>query len=84
MNAAPVPTHRPSDASEPETRDASTVPEVQAEQEPAAGLPRLPLLEDELDHPPVEVKPLWRGWLHAATFPIAIAAGIALALVARG
>lgn len=40
----------------------------------------LPLLEDALD----ERKPLWRGWLHAATFPIATAAGIVLIVLAHG
>ena len=40
----------------------------------------LPLLDDALD----ERKPLWRGWLHAATFPIATAAGIVLIVLAHG
>ena len=31
-----------------------------------------------------DVKPTWRGWIHAATFPLAIVAGIVLVLVARG
>jgi hemolysin III len=51
----------------------------------------LPLLEDELSHTPVEpagsnaeTKPLWRGWLHAGTFPITIAAGIVLISLAQG
>src|SRR5690554_1358487 len=32
----------------------------------------------------VEVKPTWRGWLHAVTFPIAIVAGIVLIVLAEG
>lgn len=48
----------------------------------------LPLLEDALEHegeaPPAEVKPLWRGWIHAATFPLSIAAGVALIVLADG
>ncbi|MBK5238201.1 MAG: hemolysin III family protein [Actinomycetales bacterium] len=31
-----------------------------------------------------EVKPLWRGWIHAGVFPIAIAAGIVLLVLANG
>ncbi|QIK64030.1 hemolysin III family protein [Leucobacter viscericola] len=51
----------------------------------------LPLLEDELSHAAdapaaadPEVKPLWRGWLHAGTFPVTIAAGIVLICLAHG
>lgn len=31
-----------------------------------------------------EAKPLWRGWIHAGTFPVAIAAGIVLIALADG
>ncbi|MCU1478824.1 MAG: hemolysin family protein [Subtercola sp.] len=31
-----------------------------------------------------DVKPTWRGWIHAVTFPLAIAAGIVLVAVAVG
>lgn len=31
-----------------------------------------------------DVKPSWRGWIHAATFPIAVAAGIVLISLAHG
>lgn len=58
--------------------------EREAEREPAAGLPNIPLLEDALDHPEVETKPSWRGWIHAGTFPLAIAAGIVLIVLADG
>ena len=46
-------------------------------------LPNLPLLEASL---PVEaeIKPTWRGWIHAGTFPVAIAAGIVLICLADG
>lgn len=30
------------------------------------------------------VKPRWRGWIHAATFPVAIAAGVVLIALAHG
>ncbi|MHA3723992.1 PAQR family membrane homeostasis protein TrhA [Leucobacter sp. HY1910] len=34
--------------------------------------------------PQSDPKPLWRGWLHAGTFPVAVAAGIVLIAVAHG
>lgn len=46
----------------------------------------LPLLEDAEHHAAVadEKKPTWRGWIHAATFPITITAGIVLIVLAHG
>nr|WP_157311815.1 hemolysin III family protein [Microbacterium sp. MAH-37] len=32
----------------------------------------------------VEIKPTWRGWIHAATFPVTIAAGVVLIVLAQG
>ena len=32
----------------------------------------------------VDVRPTWRGWIHAATFPVAIVAGIVLIVLAQG
>ena len=32
----------------------------------------------------LDIKPTWRGWIHAATFPVAIAAGIVLIALAQG
>jgi len=49
-----------------------------------AALPHIPLLEDDDAHPSYDVKPTWRGWIHAGTFPLAIAAGIVLISVANG
>lgn len=46
-------------------------------------LPNLPLL-DASEPTPAEVKPSWRGWLHAGTFPLTIAAGIVLIALADG
>lgn len=60
---------------------------------PEPGSLSLPLLDDALEHdhehgataaPELEVKPRWRGWIHAGTFPIAIAAGIVLISLAHG
>lgn len=44
----------------------------------------LPLLDDAEEHPPVDAKPTWRGWIHAGTFPLTIAAGIVLIVLADG
>ena len=49
-----------------------------------ADLPNLPLLEDALDHPEEDKKPSWRGWIHAATFPVAIVLGVILIVAADG
>ena len=47
-------------------------------------LPQLPLLDDELAFPPADIKPTWRGWIHAGTFPVAIVLGIVLVVAADG
>lgn len=51
--------------------------------EPGAGLPHLPLLEAS-EAQPQPVKPTWRGWIHAGTFPVAVGLGIVLVVVAEG
>lgn len=49
-----------------------------------AEMPQLPLMEAaELDATS-DIRPTWRGWIHAATFPIAIAGGIVLIVLAQG
>lgn len=50
----------------------------------AAPVPELPLLEDAQATAGVEIKPTWRGWLHAATFPVALVAGVVLIVLADG
>lgn len=48
-------------------------------------VPVLPLLDAAaVDAAAPEIKPTWRGWIHAATFPIAIVAGIVLIALAQG
>ncbi|WP_423923048.1 PAQR family membrane homeostasis protein TrhA [Frigoribacterium sp. 2-23] len=54
------------------------------ETEPGADIPHLPLLDDALAYASIERKPTWRGWIHAATFPLAIASGIVLVCLAQG
>jgi hemolysin III len=44
----------------------------------------VPLVDDAADHPPIDTKPLWRGWIHAGTFPLAIALGVVLICLAHG
>ncbi|MBX3091481.1 MAG: hemolysin III family protein [Cryobacterium sp.] len=45
-------------------------------------LPNIPLLDDAREH--ADVKPTWRGWIHAGTFPVAIALGVILIVLASG
>lgn len=47
-------------------------------------LPQLPLMEAAAVDARIELRPTWRGWIHAGIFPIAIAAGIVLIVVAQG
>lgn len=50
-----------------------------------ADLPQLPLLDAAAaDDAAAEIRPTWRGWIHAGTFPVAIVAGIVLIVVAQG
>jgi len=46
-------------------------------------LPNIPLLDDSLAHGE-DAKPTWRGWIHAGTFPVTIAAGVVLIVLADG
>ena len=47
-------------------------------------LPQLPLLEAAAVDAAVEIRPTWRGWIHAGIFPVAVVAGIVLIIVAQG
>ena len=64
--------------------DPSSAAEKAVDSEPAAELPGLPLIEDAIAHDGADVKPTWRGWIHAGTFPVAIVLGIILIAVADG
>ena len=44
----------------------------------------LPLLEDAIAYAKLDAKPTWRGWIHAATFPVAIVLGAVLIVLADG
>lgn len=45
-------------------------------------LPNIPLLDSASAQ--LEIKPTWRGWIHAATFPVAIALRVILIVMADG
>lgn len=47
-------------------------------------VPELPLIDAAAVGAQTELKPTWRGWIHAATFPVAIVAGIVLIVLADG
>ena len=47
-------------------------------------MPQLPLIDAAAASTHVELKPTWRGWIHAATFPVAIVAGVVLITLAEG
>ncbi len=64
-----------------ETADQTSDPSAA---EPAAELPNIPVLEDSIDFTSAEVKPTWRGWIHAGTFPVAIVLGAILIVFADG
>ena len=69
--------HRP--ASELDAADAA----VAVDERSGPDLPNVPLIDASTEHP-ADLKPTWRGWIHAGTFPLTIAAGIVLIAVAEG
>jgi hemolysin III len=63
---------------------APSVVEVASQPDPEGELPKLPLLDDAVEYAALERKPTWRGWIHAGTFPAAIALGTVLVCLAQG
>ena len=57
---------------------------AQTASEPRIDLPNIPLLEESIEYDAIEAKPTWRGWIHAATFPLAIVLGVILIVLAVG
>ena len=51
--------------------------------EPESEIPNLPLLE-ATEPNPEDLRPTWRGWIHAGTFPVTIVAGVILLVLAEG
>ncbi|MFF1634979.1 hemolysin III family protein [Leifsonia sp. NPDC058248] len=56
---------------------------VKADEDRGPELPNLPFI-DASPANVAEIKPTWRGWIHAGTFPVTIAAGIVLITLAEG
>jgi hemolysin III len=56
---------------------------VKADDDRGPDLPNIPLL-DASPANNSDIKPTWRGWIHAGTFPVTIAAGIVLITLAHG
>ena len=65
-------------------RDAAGQQPASADAATATDLPHLPLLEESDDDARPEAKPTWRGWIHAATAPVAAVAGLVLVALANG
>ncbi len=57
---------------------------VAADEAEGPHIPSLPLIDANAPVLGTEPKPLWRGWIHAGTFPLTIAAGIVLIVLADG
>jgi hemolysin III len=66
------------------TRRAPSADAADPNASDGAEMPQLPLLDAGAVGAQDEIKPTWRGWIHAATFPVAIAAGIVLIALAQG
>ncbi len=83
--------HEPEDVSELlrepasslEPSDAAVQADDATARERGRDLPNIPLL-DASPANIAEIKPTWRGWIHAGTFPFTIAAGIVLICLAQG
>lgn len=59
-------------------------PDTPAPEAEGIDMPQLPLMNAAHADASGELKPTWRGWIHAGTFPVAIAAGILLIVFAQG
>jgi hemolysin III len=64
-----------------QTTDEASIDETGVE-EAGVDLPNIPLLEAAVAQQ--DAKPTWRGWIHAGTFPAAIALGVILIVLADG
>ena len=65
-------------------RDATEQPPTSSASPVAQDLPHLPLVEEAADTANRELKPTWRGWIHAITAPVAAVAGLVLVALANG
>jgi len=78
---------RPEDVAEQLARPAADLDPadtaVARDERQGTDLPNIPLLDASVAAP-AELKPTWRGWIHAGTFPVTIAAGVVLIVLAEG
>ncbi|NUU07388.1 hemolysin III family protein [Leifsonia sp. C5G2] len=70
-------------AADLDAADAAVQADERATRDGGRDLPNIPLLDASLANP-ADIKPTWRGWIHAGTFPVTIAAGIVLISLAHG
>ncbi len=70
-------------ASRPDPEPSRT-PDPEPPRSPVAELPNVPLLDESIAYATADRRPRWRGWIHAATFPAAIVAGVVLVALADG
>ncbi len=63
-------------------RNALAEAQLDAEIDAEVDIPNIPLMDAASDQ--IEIKPTWRGWIHAGTFPIAIVLGVILIVLADG
>jgi hemolysin III len=75
---------KPEDAAGDPAENDSRVDDADVIDDDGAEMPQLPLLEAGDASAAMELKPSWRGWIHAATFPVALVAGIVLIALAQG
>ena len=64
--------------------DPAREPELRTSDPEAPHLPLIEAAGDAIAEAALEGKPSWRGWVHAATTPLALIAGIALVMLADG
>lgn len=60
---------------------SATAPEPTSDnvdRESGVDIPNIPLLDEAIEFRSLDVKPTWRGWIHAVTFPTAIILGLVL------
>ncbi len=63
-------------------KGAMTEAQLDAQINAEVDIPNIPLMDAAND--PRDLKPTWRGWIHAGTFPVAIALGVILIVLADG
>lgn len=64
--------------------DDRPAPEVRVSEPDPAHLPLIEAAGDAIVEASVEDKPSWRGWIHAATAPLSLIAGVVLIVLAEG